>query len=346
MKILHLYWDFEIGGIQTLISLIANNQCIKHEVSVLFLSEKNKTSIDLFNSKVNVAYLNKDGSIPKKLFVLLKLNLYLLTHKFDVIHVHAPELIKYVIPFIKGNFIGTYHRDKNFFNTKRYYCTTSVSKHVHNCLKEALNIDSEIVENGIAVEKYKTKSSKKSDVFKIVQVGRLEHHQKAQDFTIKVIKRLKDAGYRVSLDLIGTGPSLNYLEKLVNEFNLCSEIHFLGLKKQNYLYENLCNYDLLLQPSTYEAFGLTVIEAMAAKVPVVVSDVSALRSIVDNGNCGDIFKIEDENDCLEVLKKIINNGPSEKKIKSAFSRAISNYSVDSMCEHYMNVYRNICNRDR
>lgn len=346
MKILHLYWDYEIGGIQTLITLIANNQCIKHEVSVLFLSEKSKTSIDSFNSKVNVTYLNNNGSISKKILVLLKLNLYLLTHKFDVIHVHAPELIKYIIPFIKGNFIGTYHRDKNFFITKRYCFMTSVSKHVHDCLKDSLNIDSEIVENGIAVEKYKTKSSKKGDVFKIVQVGRLEHHQKAQDFTIKVIKRLKDAGYRISLDLIGNGPSWDYLKNLVNELNLCSEVHFLGRKNQYYIYENLCNYDLLIHPSRFEAFGLTVIEAMAAKVPVVVSDSAALKSIVDNGNCGDIFKNEDENDCFEVLKKLINEGPSEKKIKSAFNRVMSNYSVDSMNEHYMNVYRNICNRDR
>lgn len=342
MKILHLYWDLKIGGIQTLLVQLANRQCAEHEVFVLILSNNDDSMAEFFDSRIKVTYLNKTtGSKVKAFFACLRMNLFLLCHKFDIVHFHDPQLLKYVAPFIKGNFIGTYHRDRNFFCTKRFSCITSVSKHVHDCLKGTLKTDSVIIENGIAVKRYKKKLARKNDVFKIVQIGRLEHIQKAQDLTLNVVKRVKKSGIRVSLDLIGIGPSQGYLEKMVDALNLNSEVRFLGLKEQTFLYENLCNYDLLVQPSTFEAFGLTAVEGMAAKVPVVVSSVPALKSIIDNGNCGYFFENKNEIDFFHVVKNLIEKGADEKKIEAAYERAESNYSVETMSCRYMDVYKEV-----
>ena len=62
--------------------------------------------------------------------------------------------------------------------------------------------------------------------------------------------------------------SVFYNIGLVQEYNLNSYISFLGSKDTHYIEQHLKDYDLLVQPSRIEGFGLTVAEAMAAKVPV------------------------------------------------------------------------------
>lgn len=54
-------------------------------------------------------------------------------------------------------------------------------------------------------------------------------------------------------------------------------------KNQEWIYHNLCNFDLFIQPSRFEGFGLTVAEAIAAKVTVLVSNIQGPMEIIDDG---------------------------------------------------------------
>lgn len=68
--------------------------------------------------------------------------------------------------------------------------------------------------------------------------------------------------------------------------HLEDHVIFEGLKEQAWIYENLCRYDLFIQPSRYEGFGLTVAEAISAKVPVLVSNIEGPLEIIDGGRLG------------------------------------------------------------
>ena len=58
---------------------------------------------------------------------------------------------------------------------------------------------------------------------------------------------------------------------MVVELNLEKHVRFLGNQSREYVYSHLKDYDLFVQPSRFEGFGLTVAEAMAACVPVLVT---------------------------------------------------------------------------
>ena len=86
---------------------------------------------------------------------------------------------------------------------------------------------------------------------------------------------------------------------MVQNLHLENEVVFEGLKDQSWVYQNLCNYDLFIQPSRYEGFGLTVAEAIAAKVPVLVSNIEGPLEIIDGGRLGMSF----ENKMVKIAQK-------------------------------------------
>ena len=110
------------------------------------------------------------------------------------------------------------------------------------------------------------------------------------------------------------------------------------------IYSHLKEYDLLIQPSISEGFGLTVVEGMVAKLPVLVSSNSGPIEIIKNGQCGFFFKKGDFWDCTEKIKGIIES-PSEvhKVAISGYRHAIENFNIDNTVKNYQKEYANITN---
>ena len=98
---------------------------------------------------------------------------------------------------------------------------------------------------------------------------------------------------------------------------------------------------MFVQPSIYEGFGLTVAEAMAAKIPVLVSENQGPLEIIDNGKYGYYFKNGDANDCADKIINIIEQGVDKNLIEAAYNRVEENYSVTQTAINYINEYKKI-----
>lgn len=112
-------------------------------------------------------------------------------------------------------------------------------------------------------------------------------------------------------------------------------------KNQEWIYHNLCNFDLFIQPSRFEGFGLTVAEAIAAKVTVLVSNIQGPMEIIDDGKYGIIFKSEDEEDCALKLKEFMAQGKDKSQIESAYMHIVEKYDVSITIKKYLEVYRSL-----
>src|SRR5207248_3814804 len=86
------------------------------------------------------------------------------------------------------------------------------------------------------------------------------------------------------LVLVGDGPERAGVEAQVRELNLGEKVRFLGTRKD--VAQLLHGADLFLLTSVSEGIPLTVIEAMAAGLPVVATDVGGLREVVADGLTG------------------------------------------------------------
>lgn len=341
MKIFHLTWGLSLGGLETMLVNIANEQAnLGHEVTIVMINDYYNTElIDRIASNVRIKKLNRTYK-SKELMPLIKLNIFLLVQNPDVIHVHAPRIGMVLLPIFKHKIIWTIHdvnMEKKYFKYFANY--VSISKCVNIDIKERLNIDAPVIYNGINLQGIKQSTTRNADVFRIVQVSRLMHEKKGQDLLIKSLKMLHDEGLRnIELDFIGEGSSLNYLKQLVSDNGLQNFIHFLGAKPYSYVLNHLCDYDLLVQPSYFEGFGLTVAEGIAAKIPVLVSNIEGPMEIIDNGKYGFYFEKDDCISLHDQIKYIMSHDLS-KMIEDSYKYLSEHFDIKITASNYINEYK-------
>lgn len=344
MKVLHLVYSFRTGGIETMLVNIANEQAkLGHEIFIVVLNDNiDKALLNRLDANVNFICLGKKLGSHSPLCVL-KLNYYIARISPDIIHLHYSGIYKLIIlPKFKRKCCVTSHDVcvfpycKSLIGIKHIFAISNVVK---EDLMNKLHLNSELVLNGIDVESFKHAKKSRTSFFRIVVISRLMHSKKGQDVLIQALGKVFKKGIgNFQLDIIGEGPSLDFLRNLVAENGLSSKINFLGNKSQNYLFEHLCEYDLCVQPSRYEGFGLTVAEAMAAKVPVLVSANEGPLEIIDNGRYGFYFNNGDIDDCARALVNIISDGVDACMIESAYNRVKTMYNVQNTARTYLHKY--------
>ena len=84
----------------------------------------------------------------------------------------------------------------------------------------------------------------------------------------------------------------------------------MGIKNQEWIKNNLCNYDLFIQASKNEGLGITAIESCAASVPMILSNIEGHLEISENGKFCQLFDSTINGDLGE---KIINFYKSTEK---------------------------------
>ena len=112
-----------------------------------------------------------------------------------------------------------------------------------------------------------------TDLFRIIAVGNC-NIEKNYEIVLQAFKELKDEP--VSIDIIGGGGKLEYYKEEAERAGL-ENVNFLGYVSN--VRQTLNNYDLYLSSSVSETFGISVIEAVCAKMPLLLSDIPAFREI-------------------------------------------------------------------
>ncbi|MFM6312346.1 MAG: glycosyltransferase family 4 protein, partial [Dolichospermum sp.] len=167
--------------------------------------------------------------------------------------------------------------------------SSNTAKDVHERLDIALD-KIVIVPNGVEssfqtlpsqiVKSFRDKYQRSPQEICLLNVGST-HHRKNIITVLQVLKTLKKTGFTVRLWRCGgkfTPEQLNFIQ----EHNLDQDILDFGTPDQNILIQLYNAADILLAPSLYEGFGLTILEAMACGLPVITSNVSCLTEVVDH----------------------------------------------------------------
>lgn len=135
-------------------------------------------------------------------------------------------------------------------------------------------------------------------------LGRL-HEQKGFDILLQAVAVLRDEGIDFALRIAGDGPARGELEALTATLDLTDRVTFCGWVSPATPY--LAGLDLFVMSSRYEPFGLVVIEAMAAGLPVVASAIEGPVEILRDGHFGLMFPNEDVTALASALKSALGN---------------------------------------
>lgn len=345
MKITHLIFSLRTGGTENMLIDIINEQVLFAEVNLYIVNDAITADIlSRLSKKANVkSFKRKCGS--RNPLPLIFLNLALLKACSHIIHCHNHNMIELLLPFFHKKTVLTIHdvlqRPLNFTNYRRCF---AISRAVQESVFTHANTHSTVIQNGILFSSIRCKDnlSRHDGIFRILQISRLNHHKKGQHIAIGALEMLKNKGITgIQLDFIGEGDSADFLKQLAAEKQVSEQIRFLGLKDRTYVYEHLQQYDLLIQPSLYEGFGLTVVEGMAAKVPVLVSAIEGPLEIIEEGKYGYRFEKENTTDLANRISEIMEKDIQQiqKAAESARAYARKRFDIRNTALNYLEEYQ-------
>jgi glycosyltransferase involved in cell wall biosynthesis len=173
----------------------------------------------------------------------------------------------------------------------------------------------------------------------ILQVARFDYlkdHATAVRTFANVVSRIPQA----RLVLVGDGPERPGIEALVRELNLADRIRFLGTRID--VDRLLHGADLFMLTSVSEGIPLTVIEAMAAGLPVVATDVGGLREVVADGVTGLLAPAGDAAAVAECVLQLAD-APELRRAMGAAGRerAKDHFDEPRMAAEYGQIYREL-----
>jgi glycosyltransferase involved in cell wall biosynthesis len=146
------------------------------------------------------------------------------------------------------------------------------------------------------------------------------------------------------LRMVGYGPQEAELKEFVRDKSLESSVEFCGAKTQEQLKDIFRDGDALILPSTSEPWGLTVLEAMCAGLPVIASDHCGCAADVVLSSNGWQFEAHSLSSLMEALSNLQNCEVDTLKAMGEAGRKIAvEYSADNSARRTSMLFTNILN---
>jgi len=197
----------------------------------------------------------------------------------------------------------------------------------------------------------------------LITIGRMEE-VKNQDMFLKVCARLKGEGVTFHAVIVGDGPLAGQLKSKARELGLTDSgvdgpcaaeygqnnahnnahnngqnnyVSFLGFRRD--IYRLLSGSDIFLLTSSMEGLPITLLEAMAAGVPAVVSAVGGMPEVISLAGNGLTFQVDDVEQCAGLVKELLDSPDRRQEMASRGREALEEYfSYRSFVSNTLAVY--------
>jgi len=174
----------------------------------------------------------------------------------------------------------------------------------------------------------------------VLFIGRLAP-EKNLDVLLKAWQHVQEALPRAELLIVGEGPDAERLRRSARVMGLTS-VRWAGWLQPDEIPDALAVSDCFVLPSRDEPFGVVVTEAMAAGLPVVVSDhVGAAEDLVANGRTGFVFPVDDELALKDILITLLGAPDLLASIGAEARRAVSHWNYDMAVANFISSVRRV-----
>ncbi len=155
-----------------------------------------------------------------------------------------------------------------------------------------------------------------------------------------VLERVPDA----RLVLVGDGEMRPQLESLVESQHLDDHVEFAGTVPE--IWPRLADADVFALTSVSEAFGMAIVEAMAAGLPVVAPDVGGIPELVVPGVCGQLFAPGDHVGLADHLANLLTSPEERARMAAAALQAAEPLRMENTVPLYFELYEELLNGRR
>jgi len=207
-----------------------------------------------------------------------------------------------------------------------------------------------VVLNGIDVEKYKIENKKAIDSVRdkfglnssplVLYVGRLDERKGILHLILafySVLKRIPNA----RLVIVGTGHLKDSLMKVARSLRMNGSVVFCGRVSDEELIALYKIADVCVIPSTYEPSSLVPLEAMAAGIPVIATNVGGFPDYITHGETGLLVEPANPYALAKAIVKVLLDENFTNNLKKRIREVLPNFDYRIMAKNTLRVYRSL-----
>lgn len=365
MHILHVITTLNRGGAENHLVELASSQVAQgHKLTVAYLKGDGYWAKQLTSQHIDVVPLGLEyyGDLTP----LKRLRALLVKSAPHVVHAHMPPAELYTrlaLMYLlqQPPMVVSKHNDENFYRglgqsiighwvSQGAVRIIAISDAVKDYICTNLNIPTEkvrIIHYGINTARYELVSAEvragvrsqwgvPDDALLIGSVARMVPQKALHVLLQAYALYLESARQESRLALVGRGPLEADLRRLALDLGLSDKIIWAGFREDIPAVMNA--FDCLALTSSYEGFGLVLLEAMAAKRAVVASRVSAIPEIVVHETTGLLCEPDNPVDFARALLRLEDTGLRLRMGLAGHHRASTRFTIDRMASSTFSVY--------
>lgn len=369
MKILHIIPNLKKGGAERLVLDICNELKKRNGVEVKLITFSTDNEYPFLTKDID--WEVKPSSVKLSILKKNKLNIIELQKAIEIFspeiihtHLYEAEIVSRSCYYPKASWFSHTHNNIEVFKKqklihlrnkkdiiqyyerkylfKRYIKNggthfIAISKDTQKYYSQyALNFPITLLPNAINYKQFfNSTGNKLLDKIRLINIGSFQDI-KNQKFLVQVAQNLEAQKIDFELHFLGEGKNKNNLQKKVSELDLDENVFFHG--NVNFVEEYLWKSNIYVHSCFSEALGLTIIEAMAAGLPVVCLDGIGNRDLIEQGKNGYLFKEQNVERFTQKIIEIFNNSELYQKMSSFAIDFAKNFDINIYNEKLILLY--------
>ena len=200
-----------------------------------------------------------------------------------------------------------------------------------------------VIPNGVDIAEFSNfrRASSDEEVKTILYAGRVDIEQKGLDILIRAFAILLDRlPMKLVLKLMGPdwAGSTDRLIELAEKLKVRDKVEFLGYQARERFVALMQSSDVFVLPSRFEPFGIVLLEALAARVPIVAARVGAVPEILDNGRFGLLFERENPVSLAAAMEQALTSSADAAQMARKGRESLEKYSWKNIAAATQKVY--------
>jgi phosphatidylinositol alpha-mannosyltransferase len=276
-------------------------------------------------------------------------------HRFDILHFHEP-FVPFLSPTVLdqsgtvnvatfhafGGFSPSYWIGRRFAGrlAERLHGLIAVSGAARHFIARYFPADYTIIPNGVDLDRFTDAEpfdQLRDGTLNILFVGRLEE-RKGLIHLLKAYHRLRKRHVDARLLVCGAGPKLREYRRFVGLRGI-RDVEFLGRVSDDDKARYFASADIFCAPATgQESFGIVLLEAMAAGVPIVASDIHGYKRVVERNVQGLLVEPKNPRALAAALYALARDPELRNEMGEAGRQRAPEYSWDRVTERIVDYY--------
>jgi glycogen(starch) synthase len=168
-------------------------------------------------------------------------------------------------------------------------------------------------------------------------LGRITH-QKGPEYFVEAAFRVLQKHNNVRFVIAGSGDLKDKIVTMVNDLNIEKKVSFTGFLKNDEVRKLLARSDLFVMPSVSEPFGISPLEALQSRVPIIISKQSGVSEVINNAIKVDYWDI---NALSDAINGVLNYKTLSGLLSSNGSREVNKLGWEKTGRQISNLYKSI-----